>query len=227
MGVSPSLPSPHTHNHTHTTREIPFSIFWKVSSQKLNFKFLGKSLKLKLYSHEHLGRLTGNQRQMEVVDKFVGGLGLRAQPRRSLLGMGGCVGAHPQGPCFDRADLGAVGSRTSRGRLFGAIVWKNQSRGSCWLSQSTNLGRVEGWRALLPRPVSSERGEWQHGWQYHASSSLEYHFRALVCLRGSVGRTRVPRGRGDCEMQHKAQGHECSRPRLRRASIEGAPYEAL
>ena len=58
-----------------------------------------------------------------------------------LLGIvGGCVGhALPQA-CLDRADLGTVRSRTIRRRLFGAIVWNNQSSGSCWFSWSTNLG---------------------------------------------------------------------------------------
>ena len=28
-------------------------------------------------------------------------------------------------------------------------------------------------------------GEWQHGWQYHASSSLEHHFRETVTLAQS------------------------------------------
>ena len=33
---------------------------------------------------------------------------------------------------------------------------------------------------------------------------------------------RVPRGRDNCVMEHKVQGHECSRPRPRRASNRGA-----
>ena len=37
----------------------------------------------------------------------------------------------------------------------------------------------------LPRPISSEPGEWQHDWHCHASSSLEYHFRATVIVAQS------------------------------------------
>ena len=37
-----------------------------------------------------------------------------------------------------------------------------------------------------PTPVlASEPGDWQHGWQYHASSSLENHFREAVVLAQS------------------------------------------
>ena len=36
-----------------------------------------------------------------------------------------------------------------------------------------------------PRPRSTEPGEWQHGWQHHASSSLEHHFRETVVLTQS------------------------------------------
>ena len=47
-----------------------------------------------------------------------------------------------------------------------------------------------GWRALRagalpPHPGTHEPGEWQHGWQYHASSSLEHHFRETVILAQS------------------------------------------
>ena len=36
-----------------------------------------------------------------------------------------------------------------------------------------------------PPPGSTEPGEWQHGWQYHASFSLECHFRETVVLAQS------------------------------------------
>ena len=47
-----------------------------------------------------------------------------------------------------------------------------------------------GWRALRagavpPHPGTHEPGEWQHGWQYHASSSLEHHFQETVILAQS------------------------------------------
>ena len=46
------------------------------------------------------------------------------------------------------------------------------------------------WRSLSararPPPMSqAEPGEWQHGWQYYASSSLEFHFRETVVLAQS------------------------------------------
>ena len=42
-------------------------------------------------------------------------------------------------------------------------------------------------RGLRPRPPAAavEPGEWQHGWQYYASSSLEHHHREAVVLAQS------------------------------------------
>ena len=42
-------------------------------------------------------------------------------------------------------------------------------------------------RGLRPRPpvAAVEPGEWQHGWQYYASSSLEHHYRETVVLAQS------------------------------------------
>ena len=42
-------------------------------------------------------------------------------------------------------------------------------------------------RGLRPRPPAAavEPGEWQHGWQYYASSSLEHHYRETVVLAQS------------------------------------------
>ena len=47
-----------------------------------------------------------------------------------------------------------------------------------------------GWHQLRmggrpPLVASSEPGEWQHGWQFHASSPLEHHFRETVILAKS------------------------------------------
>ena len=33
-----------------------------------------------------------------------------------------------------------------------------------------------------PQPFDAERGEWQHGWQHHASSASEHHFRETVIV---------------------------------------------
>ena len=51
-----------------------------------------------------------------------------------------------------------------------------------------------GWHQLRmgarpPLVASAEPGEWQHGWQYHASSPLEHHFRETV--PSPVPRTRL------------------------------------
>ena len=36
-----------------------------------------------------------------------------------------------------------------------------------------------------PSPENAEPGEWQHGWQYHASSTSEFHFRETVVIAQS------------------------------------------
>ena len=51
------------------------------------------------------------------------------------------------------------------------------------------MGRPS-WRELRggvrpPQPSGIELGEWQHGWQYHGSSSLEYYFRESVVFAQS------------------------------------------
>ena len=57
------------------------------------------------------------------------------------------------------------------------------------LDRSGFVGHPE-WHVLRagrrpPEPISSEPGEWKHGWQHHGSSSLEYHFRETVVLTQS------------------------------------------
>ena len=57
------------------------------------------------------------------------------------------------------------------------------------LDRSGFLNRPE-WLPLRdgvrpPTPSSAEPGEWQHGWQFHASSSLEYHHRETVIIAQS------------------------------------------
>ena len=39
--------------------------------------------------------------------------------------------------------------------------------------------------ASPPPPLVADPGEWQHGWQYHASSSAEHHFRESLVLAQS------------------------------------------
>ena len=45
--------------------------------------------------------------------------------------------------------------------------------------------------ARPPLTPSAEPGEWQHGWQYHASSPLEHHFRETVILAQSCATSSV------------------------------------
>ena len=40
-------------------------------------------------------------------------------------------------------------------------------------------------------PADHELGEWQHGWQYYASSSLEFHFRGTIVLAQSSATDRA------------------------------------
>ena len=52
------------------------------------------------------------------------------------------------------------------------------------LDRSGFVGRP-GWQDLRagrrpPQPTGAEPGEWQHGWHYHGSCSLEHHFRESV-----------------------------------------------
>ena len=42
--------------------------------------------------------------------------------------------------------------------------------------------------ARPPAPLDAEPGEWQHGWQFHASSPLEHHFRETVLLARAMPR---------------------------------------
>ena len=71
------------------------------------------------------------------------------------------------------------------------------------LDRSGFVGRPE-WHLLRagrrpPEPISSEPGEWKHGWQYHGSSSLEYHFRETVVLTQSCPSSTVPLVQGPAQ----------------------------
>ena len=50
-----------------------------------------------------------------------------------------------------------------------------------WVRAQIRLGRSER-RSPTPVVSSAELGEWQHGWQYHASSASEHHFRETIVL---------------------------------------------
>ena len=80
------------------------------------------------------------------------------------------------------------------------------------LDRSGFLNRPE-WLPLRegvrpPTPSSAEPGEWQHGWQFHASSSLEYHHRETVIFAQSCAadqaHLRSHSGPGASEVLHGA-----------------------
>ena len=120
-----------------------------------------------------------------LVDKFAYETGWAWSPERRqdgagrLLGIvGGCVGnTLPQSRSWNSWQQNQLGT----------VVWRNCLEQP--LDHAGFLGRPS-WAELrdgerLPRPISSERGEWHHGWQYHASSSLEYHFRETAIVAQS------------------------------------------
>ena len=83
---------------------------------------------------------------------------------------------------------------------------------SRWLDQSGFVARLD-WTQLQdgvrpPQLVSSEPGEYQHGWQYHASSPLEHHFRETVIFAQSDATDRAHlrshAGPGASEVLHGA-----------------------
>ena len=53
-----------------------------------------------------------------------------------------------------------------------------------------------------PVPVSQEPGEWQHGWQHHASSDSEYQFRETVMIAQSCAADGHTPGPGSGEVFH-------------------------
>ena len=52
------------------------------------------------------------------------------------------------------------------------------------LRRQAKLAGVEGW-SQTPPPLTMDPGEWEHGWQYYASSASEHHFRETVVLARS------------------------------------------
>ena len=91
--------------------------------------------------------------------------------------------------------LGVVGRRiahdTSSSACHGQCRDGGFGRQRAELQESTRVLDANGfigrpsWTSLRagarpPPPTVAEPGEWQHGWQYYASSSLEHHFRETV-----------------------------------------------
>ena len=74
--------------------------------------------------------------------------------------------------------------RWSRRWLFWSASQDRRHIGSRGVRDETILARI----ATLfqaPSPEHAEPGEWEHGWQYHASSSSEFHFRETLVLAQS------------------------------------------
>ena len=65
-------------------------------------------------------------------------------------------------------------------RVLRRIVQCEQAAEPEWVRHQAGTGPNCGTGLRPPQPVSSEPGEWQRGWQYHASSPLEHHFRETV-----------------------------------------------
>ena len=113
------------------------------------------------------------------------GFGRRQDGAGRQLGIvGGCVGN-----AIDRFPALTEQILEQQQNQWGTVVWRyrleqpefwimlvflvDQVGLSCWMGNAS------------PRPISSESGEWHHGWQYHASSSLEYHFRETLIVAES------------------------------------------
>ena len=92
-------------------------------------------------------------------------------------------------PCCNRlpqVTANIVGGLVREAPMTGCLGEIQESARS--LDHSGFVGRP-GWTALRdgarPHDFVAELGEWQHGWQYFASSSLVHHFRETVVLAQS------------------------------------------
>ena len=141
-----------------------------------------------------LGRLPGDATQQEVAERIatlpmrLGGLGLRSANRTGPNSVLGFVGR-----CLADALPSSLLELTTH--ILNELAHEPQGclaelTTACALLDRSGFVSRPGWPQLRdgerpPPPRSSEPGEWQHGWQYHASSSLEYHFREAVVLAQS------------------------------------------
>ena len=140
-----------------------------------------------------LGRLPGDVTQQEVAERIatlpmrLGGLGLRSSDRTV-----------PAAYWASWADALPMLSRRLPELTTHILNELAHGPQGCLAELTTACGRLDrsgfvsrpGWPLLRagerpPPPRSTEPGEWQHGWQFHASSSLEYHFRETVLLAQS------------------------------------------
>ena len=76
------------------------------------------------------------------------------------------------------------------------LAWEQEAKGVWVYCVQQAGGRIRGfvgkpdWSQLQeglrpPQQVSSDLGEWQHGWQYHAAFLLEHHFRETLIFAQS------------------------------------------
>ena len=85
--------------------------------------------------------------------------------------------------CTDGRDHVITGF-SSRRWLFGAVAGRWAEFGPWGFLQRPEWAQLRA-GARPPLIPSAEPGEWQHGWQYHASSPLEHHFRETMILAQS------------------------------------------
>ena len=129
-----------------------------------------------------LGRLPGSQWQSEMarwltsLPMRLGGLGIRSAARTAP--------AACWASWADALEMLSHRLPTLTEQFLGQL--EAEPAGEGCLVQLCGATRVELKDGLRPpQPVSSEPGEWQHGWQYHASSSLEHHFMETVIIAQS------------------------------------------
>ena len=133
-----------------------------------------------------LGGLTGNEAQKHMAQSIatlpmrLGGLGLRSASRMSLAEYWASWAdslqmiAHRLPTVDDQEAVGCLAELEEATRRLGHEGFVSRPE---WTDLRDG--------ARPPQVQSSEPGEWQHGWQYHASSSSEHHYRQSVVLAQS------------------------------------------
>ena len=130
---------------------------------------------------EILGGLPGDEvqkgraKEIATMPMRLGGLGLRSAARMA-----------PAAFWASWADaLPMISKRLPEvpNRVTGELT-NGQQSSQTWFRGSTWLGRYATWSPAT-RCCFMEPGEWQHGWQHHASSSSEFHFQETVMFAQS------------------------------------------
>ena len=138
-----------------------------------------------------LGGLTGDEAQKDVAQRIATrfGLGLRSASRMSH--------AAYWASWADSLQMIAQRLPTVAAQVLANLADDQEAVG-CLAELEEATRRLDhegfvsrpGWTDLRdgarpPQVQSSEPGEWQHGWQYHTSSSSEHHYREIVVLAQS------------------------------------------